>query len=550
MCGIAGMIGKNADKNEVVEMLRAIKHRGEEAYFAEVGAGENFAIGCNRLAIADEANGAQPKKSKDGKWLAVMNGEIYNCDFLAQKLGYFENKNDTQMMLRAFEAHGSGFVSHLEGMFAFCIVDALGGRKYLLARDRFGVKPLYYCVEDDTLYFASELKALTKISRGDAELEICELKPAQMLDCGVLVDYYQQPKCWQDEARSGLQPKPQSQDQQGLQEQQLEKKLQNLSENNLQNLRNKLEEAVAKCIPSDTKKLAVLLSGGIDSSTIAMLAKRLHKGPIVAYTLANNQENSDDLKFSAQLCHELKIEHKIISPSPYEMTEFYKKFGVFVTESFEPALARNATSYYFLCKAVAADGFKFCLSGEGADEIFGGYNYMRLHEGMARDQAISDALKNIHRTYLQMADRASMFATLEVRVPYMEHYVVEAALDLPSQGRINGDVAKFALRQLYENDLPQNIRLRPKIGMNAGGGYGGNDPSESIYHQAIKEFYQKNGAQLQQDLDLAKSFKTAPSIDLDDVEQVFNLARFCEFGFDRFAAAKERLQLNTSFLIG
>ncbi len=78
---------------------------------------------------------------------------------------------------------------------------------------------------------------------------------------------------------------------------------------------------------------------------------------------------------------------------------------------------------------------------------------MRLHEGTARDQSIDAALKNIHRTYLQMADRASMFATLEVRVPYMEHYVVEAALSLPSQGRINGDVAKFALRQLYENDL-------------------------------------------------------------------------------------------------
>ena len=157
---------------------------------------------------------------------------------------------------------------------------------------------------------------------------------------------------------------------------------------------------------------------------------------------------------------------RAVQPRPAELGKLYLDCGVWLAETWEPELVRNAVSYHVLCAGVQRAGFKHCLSGEGADELFGGYDYFRLLADGERDAAVYSSLTQIHRTYLQMADRASMFATLEVRVPYMDREVVRVAGSLPTAGRFRGDRNKVALRELYPELLPESIRMRPKAGMN------------------------------------------------------------------------------------
>lgn len=497
-------------------MLQQLRHRGEPSYFAEVSMVGNAVIGCNRLGITDEPHGAQPKRSAGGRWTGVMNGEIYNHRDIRKELAAAATDSDIEALLLSVDAWGVPGISRLEGMFAFCLVDTAS--RYLLGRDRLGVKPMYYGFAEDTLYFASELKALAQVSGLQS---IMELPGGCLLEDGQQVRYYQ--------------PPPPS------------RKPGAVTPNEMNQLRQSLESAVKACLPEDDGPVAVLLSGGVDSSTIAMLTERLHRGPVVAYTLGTGASTSEDVAAASEVCRTFDIEHIIVSPLSDDLTRLYLNAGVWMTESFETALVRNAVSYFHLCEAVRRDGFKFCLSGEGADEVFGGYDYMRLSQD--KDAAIARSLSNIQRTYLQMADRASMFATLEVRVPYMERCVVEAAMDLPSSGRIGLIESKSALRQLYKGVMPDAIRLRPKLGMNAGGGYGGNNPGESVYHQAVLNHYSSHPGLLARDLKVANAFPVQPAIDLDDAEQVFNLTRFKDFGFDKLIGVAARQQLNTSRLI-
>lgn len=516
MCGIAGAIGPRASRSQVVRMLQQMRHRGEPAYFGEIGTGGGAVIGCNRLAITDELHGAQPKRITAGRWIGVMNGEIYNHREIRQAIGGAQTESDTEALLLCMEAWGAVGIGRLEGMFACCLVDDRGA--YLLARDRLGVKPLYYGLFDETIYFASELKALAGVPGIDL---ISELPAGHVLQDGALISYYQPPM---PVRRKG-----------------------EVTTEEGDSLREALTSAVSACLPGGSAPVAVLLSGGVDSATIAMLTRRLHAGRVVAYTLGTGECRSEDVDAAAVVCRSFDIEHVLVSPSVADMTRLYVNAGVWMTESFEPALIRNAVSYFFLSERVRKDGFKFCLSGEGADEIFGGYDYMRLVEDP--DLAISASLHNIQRTYLQMADRASMFATLEVRVPYMERCVVEAAMALPSAGRVGSAHSKAGLRALYHGILPETIRLRSKLGMNAGGGYGSNNPGDSIYHHAVLRHYAVHPDLLDRDREVARTFPVRPSIDFDDAEQVFNMARFYEYGFAKLANAAQRRQLNTAALL-
>lgn len=499
-----------------MRMLQQMRHRGEPTYFAEIGTREGVVIGCNRLAITDELHGAQPKRIAAGHWMGVMNGEIYNYREIREAVGGAQTESDTEALLLCVEAWGADGIGRLEGMFACCLVDDRGA--YLLGRDRLGVKPLYYCFLGGTMYFASELKALAGVPGIES---VSELPAGHFLQDGALINYYQPPMPVRRQC--------------------------DVTTEERDSLREALTSAVSACLPRGSAPVAVLLSGGVDSATIAMLTRRLCGGRVVAYTLGTGESRSDDVDAAALVCRSFDLEHVVVSPSVADMTNLYVNAGVWMTESFEPALIRNAVSYFFLCERVRRDGFKFCLSGEGADEIFGGYDYMRLVEDP--DLAIYASLLNIQRTYLQMADRASMFATLEVRVPYMERCVVEAAMALPSAGRVGSAHSKAGLRALYHGILPETIRLRPKLGMNAGGGYGSNNPGDSIYHHAVLRHYTAHPDFFGRDREVARSFPVHPGIDFDDAEQVFNVARFCEYGFAKLANAAHRRQLNTAALL-
>lgn len=518
MCGIAGIFGVGQNENDLRELLAPIIHRGEEKYRYELFSTPEISLGTHRLAIVDETHGKQPFQSQDKLVTTIFNGQIYNHNELREELSEsfdFKSKCDTEVILNSYLKWGKEFIHYLDGQFSIAIYD---GRKkeLILARDPMGIKPLYYSYDKEKLFFSSEIKSLVKSS----DAEIIELAPGSL---------------WvnsQQEAYFSLEFFNSEQDFR-------EKK------DKLPILKETLKKAVEKRIKKDDAQIACLLSGGVDSSIITYLASQIHSN-VVAYTLAEPGKNSGDLEASIKLVDFLNIKHVVVSPSIEEMSEFYLKYGVYMTESFEPVLVRNAVAYHFVCRQVAADGFKYCLNGEGADELFGGYDFVREAPIEMHDELIRSSLSIIHNSYLKMADRASMYTTLEARVPYMDKALVQFALSLPPQARIQGDANKVALRSSFQEELPKEIIHRKKVGMNEGAGFGVNCPDQSIYYKAVKHYYENAPHKYEQDLALCSKENEQNNIDLNKIEEVYNFARFIELGFKKLKNSTERLQLNTS----
>jgi asparagine synthase (glutamine-hydrolysing) len=518
MCGIAGIVGSLADQRSLEQLLKPIAHRGEPSYQNEVNIIPNqLALGMHRLAIVDAPHGKQPKTAYDGKIICIFNGEIYNYVALKQELSHyftFTSACDTEVILFSYCYWGKEFVNKLDGKFAIAIYDSIK-EKLILIRDPLGVKPLYYASEKNSFLFSSEIKSFSTYSYIE---DIEELPPGTLWDNGRILPYFKLPSFIPSEQ---------------------------LFSATSEKLAIFLNSAVSKRIPGDAKAIASLLSGGIDSSIITYLAHKTHPN-VIAYTLSVPGKESADLNAAKELCKTFNITHKIVSPSILDMQQFYLHEGVYMTESFEPVLVRNAVSYHFLCRQVNADGFKYCLNGEGADELFGGYDFIREVSSSLRDKALEYSLRYIYRTYLQMADRASMYATLEARVPYMDRELVEFCLRLPPDFRINDNQNKIILRQLYKDKLPDSITQRIKVGMNEGSGYGRNIPTESIYYQAVYNFYHLNPLKLENDLKVCYSYQEKYHLNIKDIEEVYNFSRFHSYGFHRLRMKPVRLHLNTA----
>lgn len=522
MCGISGIIGPSANEFLINQMLAAIGHRGDNDHGREQIVLENIAIGTNRLAIVDPNHGKQPFSTSAEDVFCILNGEIYNHVFLRKELLLeyeFKTKCDTEVILNAYLKWGENMLSKLDGMFSLCIVD-LKKNKYLLARDHVGIKPLYYSIYNNSIFFSSEYKSFEHLSFIN---EIIDFEPGTSIVNGKTKKYYQLPSF------------------------NTEKNKINLAKYS-DELAVCLNEAINKQLPYKDKKVAVLLSGGIDSSVVTYLVSRLHNNNLEAFTFTNPDDVSLDLNSAKQLCDANKILHSVVSASSQELVDFYLKYGVYMTETYETPLIRNAVSYYFLCRGVANKGYKFCLSGEGADELFGGYSYFQLLQAEYRDSAIYSSLRFIHKTYLQMADRASMFATLEVRVPYMDKKLINFVAALPSNCRIDGRQDKNILRSVFSKVLPSDIVNRPKMGMNQGAGFGSNDPGESIYFQGVKQFYERSNS-LSKDRSIVEPFLARYKIDITNLEDTYNFARFIEGKINRINNSSQRLQLNTSKLL-
>ena len=513
MCGIAGIVGLAANEALLNKMLVRIAHRGESAYRHENRIFNNIAIGMNRLAIVDEPNGKQPFTNNAGVF-CIFNGEIYNCVQLRQELAeycQFTTTCDTEVVLQSYVYWGEKFIEKLDGKFALCIID-LNKNQFILARDHIGIKPLYYAKWNDSILFSSEMKSFCDVTEVD---NIKLIAPGSIMVNGITRTYYEVPPLSLTTDKATL-----------------------------SGIKSRLIDAVGKRIPKDVNKVACLLSGGVDSSIILYLATQFH-AEVEAFTFANPNQESADLEAARRLCDDLKINHVVVSPAENELMEFYLKKGVYLTESYEPVLVRNAVSYHYVCKAVRDKGYKFVLNGEGADEIFGGYAFFKEIETHKRDTVIRESLLTIHQTYLQMADRASMFATLEARVPFMDKALIDYSMTFPSSFRINGEQDKWALRQLFKEELPEYITQRAKTGMNEGAGFGRNRPTESIYYKAIKHHYEANPELQKSDFELCERYAPLFKINLDHLEEIYNFPRFVEYGYERYALAHQRLQLNT-----
>lgn len=366
MCGIVGLVTKKEKENTIKLMSDRIKHRGPDGdgYFID----GDVALGHRRLSIIDLSSGDQPMFNEDGSVVTVFNGEIYNYQELKEELialGHdFKTKSDTEVLVHGYEEWHTDLPKHLRGMFAFAIYDK-NKNEVFLARDNFGIKPLYYAKMNDTFMFASEIKAFLDVpdfekvfneSILETYLEFSFVptnetffKGVHRLDAGCSLLYKD------GEIKLNKYFK-------------LDFKEENMSfEDAVKNISDVMKDSVEKHLIADVE-VGSFLSSGIDSSYIVSLAK-----PDKTYTVGYENKKYDETMYAKDLAEKLGIknESKIITKE-----EYLENISKIMYHLDEPTSDPAAISLYFVAKLASKD-LKVVLSGEGADEFFGGYNYYR-----------------------------------------------------------------------------------------------------------------------------------------------------------------------------
>jgi asparagine synthase (glutamine-hydrolysing) len=365
ICGIASRFGE-ADADRLAAMSAALVHRGPDSGGEYVGGA--VALAARRLSIIDLAGGDQPMTSADSSCVVVQNGEIYNYPELRQELerdGHsFRTHCDTEIHLHLYERHGPEYVRRLRGMFAVAIWDTRV-RRLVLARDRYGIKPLYYRDAGDTLEFASEVRALP---RGEIDLDALEaflafnsipapysifrdtrkLPAGHVLvwtqDGGVTIDRY---------ARPGPVP---VEELRGDDEAEL-----------VEELRGRLRDSVRAHLLSDVP-VGVLLSGGVDSAVLAALAAQETTDAVHTFTIGFRERSFDERDDARLVAERYGTNHHelLVQPDPNLLLPA-------LAEAFDEPFADSSALPTYLVSQLAAEHVKVALSGEGGDELFGGY---------------------------------------------------------------------------------------------------------------------------------------------------------------------------------
>jgi asparagine synthase (glutamine-hydrolysing) len=367
MCGICGVVSANgsADPERVARMSAKLVHRGPDSA-GEFGDG-TAALAARRLSIIDLETGDQPIANEDGTLNVVQNGEIYNYRELRHELeraGHaFRTHGDTEVLLHLYEQHGDGFAERLRGMFAVAIWDA-PRRRLVLARDRFGIKPLYYREDGAELAFASELRALP---RGEIDLDALEAFLAFNSIPGPLTIFREVRKLpaghlllWED-GRVRLErfarPAPVSVDE-----------LRNEEEAELvEELRSRLRDSVRAHLVSDVP-VGVLLSGGVDSALLAALAADESGEPLRTFSIGFEERSFDELADARRVAERYGTLHRelVLRPDAAVLLPA-------LAEAFDEPFADSSALPTYLVSELAAGDVKVALSGEGGDELFGGY---------------------------------------------------------------------------------------------------------------------------------------------------------------------------------
>lgn len=441
MCGIAGIWGPDVH-GRTEQMTDVIAHRGPDGSGVHRLAGGT--LGHRRLAIMDPEGGAQPLYDESGQLAIVANGEIYNFPTLGPELAArhtFRTTSDNEAILHLYEDFGAGTPAALHGMFTFAITD---GEHLFLARDPLGIKPLYYGFgrDDDgtrLMGFASEIRPLA-----DWVDELHEFPPGTYYDSRVgFVRYYEVPT-----APPADRP----------------------LEDHVALVRKGLEDAVASHLMSDVP-VGAFLSGGLDSSLIAAIARR-HITEL--HTFSVGLAGSRDIVAARRVAAHIGSIHHEYLMTKDEVIEHLPDI-VHALESFDQDLVRSAIPTYF-CSRLAARYVKVILTGEGADELFAGYEYHRSVEGPdALHRELCRSVAALHDINLQRVDRLTMLHSLEGRVPFLDTDFVGLALSVPPELKLRAMpdgrlVEKWVLREAFGDLLPADILWRTKEQFDEGSG--------------------------------------------------------------------------------
>jgi asparagine synthase (glutamine-hydrolysing) len=380
MCGIAGILnvrgGPGPEKSELVSMIRALHHRGPdgEGFFSDAHCG----LGHARLSIIDLSHGGQPIRNEDGSVRVVFNGEIFNYVELRAELARgghrFYTESDTEVIVHLYEQHGERFVEYLNGQFAIALWDQKR-RRLVLARDRTGIRPLFHTRVEGRLLFGSEVKALFALP--------CVPRALNLRAVGDVMTYWS--TLSPDTVFEGIQSLPAGHVlvvEEGREQltrywdwefPSIPPRLDRPVESYAEELRELLADAVRLQLRADVP-VGAYLSGGLDSSAIAALVHRHHREPLVTFSVAFEDPEFDESAFQSQMVAHLGTRHTQVVCRKSDIAAIFPR----VIWHAETPILRTAPAPLMLLSASVRDhGLKVVLTGEGADEVFGGYDLFK-----------------------------------------------------------------------------------------------------------------------------------------------------------------------------
>jgi asparagine synthase (glutamine-hydrolysing) len=472
MCSIFGVLDITTDvkalRQQALQLSKLLRHRGPD--WSGIWNDDNAILVHERLAIVDTENGAQPLINDNRQHILAVNGEIYNHKQLEKALTTpypFKTKSDCEVILPLYLEHGADFIDQLQGMFAFILYDAEQSR-YLIARDHIGIIPLYYGYDENgQLFVASELKALVPVCK-----QIKEFPPGHYFDSkiGELRRYYQ--RDWQ--SYDAVKDNPASETE----------------------LKAALEHSVKTHLMSDVP-YGVLLSGGLDSSLISAIAQQYAKRRVEdndqteawwprLHSFAVGLPGSPDLIAAQKVADAIGTVHHTVHFTVQEALDALRDV-IYFLETYDVTTIRASTPMYLMARKIKATGIKMVLSGEGADELFGGYLY--FHKAPNAQEFHQETLRKLERLHMFDCNRANKAMSawgIEARVPFLDKTFMDVAMRLNPQAKMcgGGKMEKHILRQAFDGLLPNEILWRQKEQFSDGVGYNWID---SLKAHAAKE---------------------------------------------------------------
>ncbi len=459
MCGIVGVfeLKKNAGELRplVLEMSKKLRHRGPD--WSGIYCGEKAIIAHERLSIVDPESGGQPLYSKDRRLILGVNGEIYNHREIRERYkGKYEfmTMSDCEVILALYADKGKDFLDELNGIFAFVLYDEVNDC-YMAARDHMGIVPLYIGWDIfGNHYFASELKALEGICR---KIETFPPGHYYSSTTGKFTKWYSRDWTSYDSVKDET--------------------------SDISRLRDALEKAVHRQMMSDVP-YGVLLSGGLDSSVISAITKKYSARRIETddskeawwpqlHSFAVGLEGSPDLIAAREVADHIGTVHHEIHITVQEGLDAVRDV-IYFLETYDVTTVRAATPMYLMARVIKSMGVKMVLSGEGADEVFGGYLY--FHKAPGPREFHEETVRKLSKLHLYdclRANKALAAWGVEGRVPFLDKEFLDVAMRINPADKMagNGKIEKWILRKAFEDYLPDKIVWRQKEQFSDGVGY-------------------------------------------------------------------------------
>ena len=475
MCGIvcAFDLKQNTEtlRPQLLKMSKRLRHRGPD--WSGIYSTENAIMGHERLSIVDPASGKQPLFSPNNKIILAANGEIYNHLELREQLDNkykFSTKSDCEIILALYQEKGVDFVDDLNGIFAFAIYDSIND-EFFIARDHMGIIPLYMGWDKHgTFYVASELKALEGVC---TKIELFPPGHYWQSKDSAPTKWYS--RTWVDY------------------------KTVKDNKTSISDLHDALSDAVHRQLMSDVP-YGVLLSGGLDSSITSALAKKFSSKRVESndtqsawwpqlHSFSVGLVGSPDLEAAKKVSEHIgSIHHEVIFTIQEGLDAI--RDVIYHLETYDITTVRASTPMYLMARSIKSHGIKMVLSGEGADELFGGYLY--FHKAPSAEEFHKETVRKLDKLHQYDCLRANKSLAawgIEGRVPFLDKEFIDVAMRInPKDKMINSErMEKWVVRKAFEEYLPESVAWRQKEQFSDGVGYSWIDTLKEVVDSAVTD---------------------------------------------------------------